>query len=898
MGAIVPLLWTLILLSVNMVQARSRPDTINIGAVMSYGTVVGGVARIAMEAAATDINADPDFLGGSRFALTFHDSNFSGFLGIVGALQFMEADTVAIIGPQNSGVAHVLSHLANELHVPMLSFTALDPNLTPVQYPYFIQTAPSDLYQMSAVADIISYFGWGDVVAVFSDDDHNRNGVSVLGDQLARKRCKISYKAPLPPDPKATRSDVEAALATIQLIESRVIVLHSNMASGLMVFDVAESLGMMESGYVWIATSWLSSLLDSNPSFSSTTAKHLQGVLTLRLHTADSGNKAAFESRWNHLSNNTIGLNPYGLYAYDTVWTVARAVKKFLEQGNNISFSDDTKLNGLGRGTLNLKALTIFNGGQELLDNILHTNFTGLTGPVQFNPDRSLIHPAYDVITVLEDGYKTIGFWSNYSGLSVVPPETLYSKPPNRSVVTQRLNSVIWPGGNTSTPRGWVFRNNGMQLRIGVPRRVSFQEFVKEVNGTDVVRGYCIDVFLAAIKRLPYALPYRFIMVGDGHHNPSYDDLVNLVAEEVIDAAVGDIVIVANRTKVVDFTQPYIESGLVVVTSVRELSSSPWTFSRPFTPVMWAVTALSFLVVGMVVWILEHRINEEFRGPPRKQIVNVLWFSFSTMFFAQRVHPMSSLGRMVIIIWLFIVLIITSSYTASLTSILTVQQLSSPIQGIQSLITSEAQIGFQVGSYAKNYMIDELNIASSRLVALGSPEEYAEALESGRVAAVVDEQSYIDLFLRNNCRFSVRGEQFTKAGWGFAFQRDSPLAIDMSTTLLTLSENGELQKIHNEWLSKKSCSSQASSTGSEKLQLKSFWGLFLVCGISCILAILAYLLSALRKFCQEFTETSDSSSAGSSRTRQLQTFLTYMDSRKDRSRSGSQRQRADETSIH
>ena len=48
-------------------------------------------------------------------------------------------DTVAIIGTQSSVMAHVLSHLANELHVPLLSSTALDPTLTPLQYPYFLK---------------------------------------------------------------------------------------------------------------------------------------------------------------------------------------------------------------------------------------------------------------------------------------------------------------------------------------------------------------------------------------------------------------------------------------------------------------------------------------------------------------------------------------------------------------------------------------------------------------------------------------------------------------------------------------------------------------------------------------------------------------------------------------
>ena len=88
---------------------------------------------------------------------------------------------------------------------------------------------------------------------------------------------------------------------------------------------------------------------------------------------------------------------------------------------------------------------------------------------------------------------------------------------------------------------------------------------------------------------------------------------------------VGDISIVTNRTKIVDFTQPYIESGLVVVAPVKKISSSAWSFSRPFTPFMWAVTAAFFLIVGAVVWILEHRINDEFRGPPRQQIVTILW---------------------------------------------------------------------------------------------------------------------------------------------------------------------------------------------------------------------------------------------------------------------------------
>ena len=75
-----------------------------------------------------------------------------------------------------------------------------------------------------------------------------------------------------------------------------------------------------------------------------------------------------------------------------------------------------------------------------------------------------------------------------------------------------------------------------------------------------------------------------------------------------------------------DFTQPYIESGLVVVAPVRRVSSGTWAFFRPFTAELWCVIGICFLVVGAVVWILEHRRNDEFRGTPRQQVVTTLWY--------------------------------------------------------------------------------------------------------------------------------------------------------------------------------------------------------------------------------------------------------------------------------
>ncbi|KAI5320375.1 hypothetical protein L3X38_040083 [Prunus dulcis] len=886
-------------------NVSTRPEFVNVGAVFSFNSIVGKVAKVAIEAAIEDVNSDPAVLGGTKMIVQMQDSNYSGFLGIIeavlaAALRFMEKDTVAIIGPQNAVTAHIISHIANELQVPLLSFSVTDPTLSSLQFPFFVRTTQNDLHQMAAVAAMIDHYGWKEVIALYVDDDYGRNGIAALGDMLAERRCKISYKAPLVLDPN--QSNITDLLVKVALTESRIIVLHAYARWGPQVFTVAKYLGMMGTGYVWIATHWLTTQIDTNSPLPSSMMDDMQGVLTLRMYTPETELKRKFVSRWSNLttgqtSKGKIGLNAYGLYAYDTVWLLAHAINAFFDQGGNISFSNDSRLTQLRRGDLNLDAMSIFNGGNLLLRNILQVNMTGISGPVKFTPDRNLIHPVFEIINVIGTGIRKIGYWSNYSGLSVVPPE--YTKPPNRSSSNQNLYGVIWPGQTTQKPRGWVFPNNGRHLKIGVPKHVSFREFVSYAEGNDMFTGYCIDVFTAALNMLPYAVPYKLIPFGDGVKNPRSTELVHKIQTGEFDGAIGDITIITNRTRMADFTQPFIESGLVVVAPVRTtLNSNPWAFLRPFNPIMWGVTAAFFLIVGTVVWILEHRLNDDFRGPPKKQIVTILWFSFSTWFFAHRENTVSTLGRLVLIIWLFVVLIINSSYTASLTSILTVQQLSSSIKGLDTLLASNDPIGYQQGSFARGYLTDELNVDDSRLVPLIMPDDYAKALrdgpQRGGVAAVIDERAYIELFLSSRCDFSIVGQEFTKTGWGFAFARDTPLSVDMSTAILKLSENGDLQRIHDKWLISSGCASQGAKLQVDRLQLKSFWGLFVLCGSACFLALIIYFINMLRQFSKHYTE--EVISAGSSTSARLQTFISFVDEKEEEVKSRSKRRQMERMS--
>ncbi|CAI9758070.1 unnamed protein product [Fraxinus pennsylvanica] len=864
----------------------TRPDVVSIGSVLSVDSIIGKVAKVAIEAAVEDVNANPDVLGGTKLKLSLHDSNFSGFLGIMEAIRFMEMETVAIIGPQSSVTTHVVSYFANELQVPLLSFSSTEPTLSPLQFPFFVRTSLNDLFQMAAIADIISYYGWREVIAIYVDDDYGRNGIVALSDQLSTRRSKISYRAPL--RSRASIDEIRDVLVQVALTESRILVVHTYPERGPDIMATAQYLGMMNEGYVWLATNWLSTLLDTNPPVSSEATKNIQGVITLRIYTAESKPKKDFISRWKTLTRNeetgaSIGLSTYGLYAYDTVWLLAHAIDTFFQRGGNISFSSHLKLKELLGGNLHFKAMSIFNGGNLLLDSILQVNMTGVTGPFRFTSDRNLVLPAFEVINVIGSGSRKVGYWSNNSGLSVQPPNTLYTKPPDHSSSNKKLYAIIWPGETTLIPRGWVFPYNGRHLTIGVPNRVSFVDFVAQIPGTDMFKGYCIDVFTAALSLLPYAVPYKMISYGDGHNNPSGTELIHLITSGAFDAAVGDIAITTNRTRMADFTHPFVESGLVVVAPIKKIHSNGWAFLQPFSHKMWAVTGIFFLFMGVVVWILEHRTNDDFRGPPRKQFITVLWFSFSTLIFAQRENIVSTLGRLLVILWLFAVLIINSSYTASLTSILTVQQLSSPIKGIGSLLNSKDPIGYQQGSFARDYLVEELGVQESRLVPLKLPEDYVKALkdgpQNGGVAALIDERAYAEVFLSTHCEFSIVGKEFTKNGWGFAFQRDSRLAVDMSTAILRLSENGDLQRIHDKWLLGSACSLQGAKLEVDRLSLTIFEGLFLICGLACLLALVIYFIKMIRLFIRLRSESE--SPGESSISQRLQTFLSFADEKEE-----------------
>ncbi|KAI3695485.1 hypothetical protein L1987_78482 [Smallanthus sonchifolius] len=816
-------------LFLNTCAYSKRPDFVNVGVLLSFDSVIGKAAKAGVESAVIDVNRDSRILNGTQMRLIMEDTNCSVFKSSIGVFQMLERDVVAIIGPQSSTVAHMISQIANGVQVPIISYAATDPTLSSLQFPYFFRTTQSDSFQMAAMANLIDFYGWKEVIAIYTDDEYGRNGIFSLDDEVEKRMSKISYKLPLPTN--YNLDDITNVLNGSIPLGPRVYIIHINPDPTLKFFQVANKLNMMTSDYVWLTTDWLCTTLSSFTPENQSFLRIIEGVVGICQHTLQASQDKNF------------GSNVYGSYAYDTVWAVAHTIDTFLNQESNLTFS----IVGSQFGQLK-----IFDGGRNFTKILSEMNFNGLTGRIHFDGNRNLVPSGYKIFNMVNLAVHNVGYWSNHSGLSVKPPESLKVDKTSPSVSNDKLGVITWPGGKTDRPRGWVIGDTERPLRIGIPKRASFVEFVTELSN-HTIEGYCIDVFKEALKLVPYELPYRFVPFGDGLSNPSYDDLVKSVTDDVFDGAVGDIAIVTNRTRIVDYTQPYATTGLVIVVPINNSKASTWVFLRPFTIEMWCVTAAAFVLIAIVMWLLEHRVNDDFRGPLKRQLVTIFLFSFSTLFKRNQEDTISPLGRMVMVVWLFLLMVITSSYTASLTSILTVEQLSSPITGIDSLVATRLPIGYQVGSFAYTYLAESLFAPRSSLIPLGSPDEYEKALRlgphNGGVAAIVDELPYVELFLLDHEDFAIVGQPFTRSGWGFAFKRDSPLATTLSLSIMQLSENGKLQKIHDEWFCEKGCSSGVRRENEpNQLQMSSFYGLYMICGIFSLTALVLFLLQTVRQY--------------------------------------------------
>ncbi|KAH6790011.1 hypothetical protein C2S51_005017 [Perilla frutescens var. frutescens] len=811
----------------------------DVGVILDLQTTVGKIFKTCISMAVEDFYAHKSY--NTMIVPHFRDSRSDVVAAASAAIDLLKnTEAMAIFGPQRSTQADFVIDICEKVKVPIIS-PATSPTLSPQESPYFIRSAWSSASQAKAIAAIVNKFSWREIVLIYEDSNFGSGLVPFLTKDLLESYALVSNISVIPLS--AGNDRLLEQLYELKNMQTRVFIVHMLPSLASLFFKKAKEAGMMKEGYVWIISDVLTGLLDSvDPE----TIEAMQGVVGVKAYFPRSNEVKSFTRRWKkrfHKDNpemETTELNVFGLWAYDSIAALAEGVERV-----GVTSPNFKKVANRGNLT-DLEAIGTSNTGPSLVRFIRNFTSQGLSG--DFIISNGELQPsAFEIVNVIGRGANRVGFWTQKYGISMNPK----GNDPKKN-----LGAIVWPGQTSKVPKGWEVSANANKLRVGVPIRTRTSELIKvEIDSkTKVVNatGFCIDVFEEVMKSMQYTVQFDYIPFDNSYENSTgyhYDDLIHQLFLKKYDAVVADITMSATRSQEVDFTIPYIESGISTVVLVEDKKNA-WIFMQPLTIGLWLTIGAFFLFTGFVVWALEHRVNEEFRGPPLQQVGMIFWFSFSTLVYAHKEKVKSNLSRFVVIVWLFVVLVLTSSYTANLASMLTVQQLEP--KDIRDLTKRGESVGYKQGHFVRGYL-DSTRSDNSKFRIYGSFEEYDEALSKGSrkggVGAIADNVPSIRLFLSQYChKYTVIGT-YKKSGFGFAFQKGSPLAPDVSRAIMEVRENGKMDGISRTWFGEEGCGCRNVTDGASKapLKLDNFKGLFIISGVSSLSALAVSLFTFFYK---------------------------------------------------
>ncbi|KAB5547805.1 hypothetical protein DKX38_011211 [Salix brachista] len=782
MAGVLALSYSILLLSVKFISSdagqvnNEGSNFINtIGGVVDCNTRVGREEKIAMDIAVQDVYSSTghnltthiqDLSGKSDRAASsaFHLSQNRKLLAIVGSLTWQQA---ALVSEMNGK--------ANE--VPVISLiTAISPIMPEEKLPV-ISMYQDISFEMNCISSIISYFKWTKVIAIYEDRSSYSNDlgiITLLSNSLRVSGVELEHYSVFPALSFLTDQDttIQRELNILRSKQSRVFVLlQSSLTLTTLLFEKAMEMGMMGKGYVWITADGITSLLDS---MDSSVVTSMQGVIGFKTYySVTTAPFRKFEVKFRrkfraeYPEEDSSRTSVFALRAYDAIQTIAKSAKMLQEK----------------------------NYSKTLIQHILSSDFDGLSGRIQFKNYKLSEVPVFQIVNIVGKSYRELGFWSSKFGFtnSLVK----HNSEENNSISAEEvLGPVYWPDGRTLVPRGLAEIGTGEErrtpLRIAVPATSMFKQFVKvshdENQNVTLITGFSINVFEAVVKCLQYPLIYDMVPF-----HGSYEDMVTAVSEKIYDAAVGDVVITTNRHQLIEFSQPYVQSGLVTVVVMKSDKSHQSLISQS--------------------------------------------------------------SRLLLLPWFFLILVVTSTYTANLTSMLQAPPSTPSAIDITLLRSTDAVIGYDGNSFTLWYLEKVLSFKAENIRRIASIDDFEKSLSSGLIRAAFLFSPHAKILVAKYCKgLTMTGPTYNLSGFGFVFPRGSPLALNISEAIIYLTQNGELQKLEEETLSFPKCSTSTSdATGSQSIGPGPFSILFKIAFGGSTIALLVAVFRLLGKRWREVT---------------------------------------------
>jgi len=288
-------------------------------------------------------------------------------------------------------------------------------------------------------------------------------------------------------------------------------------------------------------------------------------------------------------------------------------------------------------------------------------------------------------------------------------------------------------------------------------------------------------------------LRYRF-------EETTQEGLLRGLADGTLDASGGALTVTAERLREVDFSLPYIVTGLGVAVPVR--TSLDWYgvaasfLSIRFLSVVLAIVGV-VLLVSVIVWMLERRRTPDFGGPPVDGLVCSISWSTQAMAKANpSVSPRTRPGRLLGGAWAAASVALIAMFTAAVTSHLTARELS-------GLVRDAADLHHvRVGTVREAVAVAYLDREGIRHQDFATIEDGLRAVAAGQLDAVVYDKPILAWLVRQDHpnELQVLGLNLDPLRYAIALPFDSPLRRKLDIALVDTTSSSWWRELVRQYL--------------------------------------------------------------------------------------------------
>jgi len=347
------------------------------------------------------------------------------------------------------------------------------------------------------------------------------------------------------------------------------------------------------------------------------------------------------------------------------------------------------------------------------------------------------------------------------------------------------LFTMLWIGFPTLAQDNDSTANESLTVAIK-----TFEPFVMQQDG--IWTGFSIE-FWEDIAQL-MDVEFEYVVVE------SVSDQLDAVESGEADLAVAGISITSAREERIDFSQPYFDAGLQIMTPVSSRIGLLDLVMVLFSPSMLEVFGLfiaSIIVAAHVIWILERKKNPDFPTSYIHGIGEALWWSVvtvTTVGYGDKA-PKNIAGRIFGVLWMMMGLFLIANFTAGVTSAITLQELRGSINSLADLQSR------RVGTVGGSTSVDFLRAQGISPTTFDTIDKAYDAIESGRLDAIVYDAPVL-LFHASNAgagQVEVVGEPFNVERYGIAFPQDSPYLESVNLAILSEIESGRYATLQDSY---------------------------------------------------------------------------------------------------